>query len=503
MNNQFPNLKPLYLSGTLLTSLLLSSAQATTFDPYNDINPAAYSGTGEELSVALTGADNGIHLVSGSSSFQGNFDGSQGGNFDGPEEGFGGEYGSASFFSNLDFGSVGETDFVLPEGILLTSGNAAPATTNTESGFSGVASGFGDDGLDELLATLGTQAEGEFPDGEFGTYQSSDATVLSFDFTVDPNINAISLDFIFGTEEYSEYVDDYPEIAAIFIDGVNYAGFSDGSLLTLTSATVGSGNFFNNDIHDNDSDPANPVTPLNIEYDGVSAPLTLHGLLDTSLTTHSIKIAVSDTSDDILDTGLFVANLQGLTLGSDDGSGTASTDPLLPTTEEAGNFEFVIDVGDAGFGIDPSQPLFIDPFVATGYEYEVSGSNFATVQIPNCYGDVEYNLYYWNGTGYVSVGTIGVNDPFNFLDIDPSGVTKFMIDGIEIAANLDPTDSLAFITGVTFTGGGQLIVSQTAIETCDGNIDCSNAVPEPHIFLLFASGLIGLMVTRRKYLTKA
>ncbi|MBL7003205.1 MAG: choice-of-anchor L domain-containing protein, partial [Gammaproteobacteria bacterium] len=255
----------------------------------------------------------------------------------------GGDYGSAALFSDLNLGSIGDTDFVLPDGILLTSGNANLPLTNTESGFSGQASGQGEESLDALL--------GAFNENDI----TRDATALSFDFTVSEGINAISLDFIFGTEEYSEYIDSYPEIAAIFVDGVNYAGFADGSILTLTAATVGNGNFFNNDPWNN-----GPIAePLDIEYDGVSAPLTLHGLLDTSLDVHTIKIAVSDTNDGILDTGLFVANLQGLTLGGDDGSGTAVTDPLLPTTQEVGEFEFVVDVGDTGFGIDPSQPIFI------------------------------------------------------------------------------------------------------------------------------------------------
>lgn len=493
----------LVLSSSIALVLSSTSAYAITFDLYNDLAEPAFSGTGEELAQALITSGSGINLVSGSSVFQGNFDGGgfpiDEGDFpivEGPDGGTGegtdlGDqvllgsqpYGSASIYQDLNFGSSGGTDFVLPDGILLTSGFAAPAETNTSPSFEGFASGQGDAGLDALLNA-----------GGFIDHTTRDATVLSFDFTVEEGINAISLDFIFGTEEYSEYIDDYPEIAAIFVDGVNYAGFSDGSLLTLTSQTVGAGNFFNNDIHDN----APVDEPLAIEYDGVSVPLTLHGLLDVTRETHTIKIAVSDTNDTSLDTGIFVANLQGLSLTG----GTSAEDPILPNPNPdappGSGFEFIVDVGDTGFGIDPTQPIFIDPFVATGYEYEIS-SPVATVMIPNAYGDGSFNLYVWDGSSYVFVATLATGVTFDFLSNGyASGVEKFKIDGIEIGANLDPTNPNAFVTGVTFLSGGVINITQTPIVTCDGNVDCAASVPEPGVWLLMLTGLIGLRVMRRK-----
>ncbi|RDE19789.1 PEP-CTERM sorting domain-containing protein [Motiliproteus coralliicola] len=490
MSKRAPRSTQLAQVGLMMT-LAAGSAQAVVFQQYNDLDPAGFLGDGSELATALVTPDSGISIVGGSSQYQGNFDNA--GGFDGE---FDGEfvveplpvtpsYGSASFFQDLNFGTIDGVEFSLPDGILLTSGNAAPAEMNTESGFTGLASGMGDSGLDQLLASQGIN--------EF----SADATVLSFDFTVDSGVNAVSLDFIFGSEEFPEFVDSFPEIAAVFVDGVNYAGFADGGLLTVTSDAVGGGNFFDNNIHD-DGTLTPSDSPLAIEYDGVSRPLNLLGLLDSTRDTHTIKIAVSDTSDTALDTGIFVGNLQGLML---DEGGITADDPILPDPDgPTPGFDFVVDVGDTGFGIDPTLPIFFDPFVATGYTYEANGSNFATVIIPNSYGDGQYNLYYWDGTSFVFADVIGVNDQFDFLSIDPNGVSMFMIDGIEIGAALDPDDPNAFVTGLTFTNGGTIQVTQTAIQTCDGSADCASAqIPEPGTLVLLLGGLLGMSrITRRR-----
>ncbi len=474
-------MKRICLAGVVL-SLMVKPTLATTIEPY--ISMLGYLGNGSELAQALV-TDPNITIVPGSVGFQGDFE----------------DEGSAGFFYDLDFGSIDGVDFVLPDGILLTSGSAQLPLENTTDSFSGTASAAGDAGLDDLLAAAGYSSE-----------FTTDATVLSFDFTVPQGVNAVSLQMIFGSEEYPEFADEYPEIAAVFVDGVNYAGFADGGLLTITSDNIDSGNFFDNNGDfggggDGEVDPP-PVavggaysvptggsTPLAIEYDGVSAPLDLIGLLDPGLDVHNIKIAVSDTGDTSYDTGIFVADLQGISI---DGVSTPS-DPLMPTSQDpqSGGFEFVVQVGDTGVGIDPTFPVFIDPFVAVGYTYEVTnGGAFSSVVIPNSYGDGLYNLSIWDGIDYVFQTVLGVNDTFNFLQYSPDGVTKFMIDGIEVSAGIDPNDPLGFVTGVTFVSGGTYSVIQTPITQCDGSPDC--AVPEPSAWWLSALALGGFGMLRRR-----
>ena len=473
----------------LLTSTMASAAMvstsSTSFTLYNDLNFPDSPGDGTELANALLAPGSGISIVPGSVAFQGNFsglpplpiDGETGGGIECPPIECGQpplidyEYGSASLFTDLFFGTVDGTDFTLPDGILLTSGLANPPLMNTDTGFTGFASGQGDLGLDALLAADGL------------TDVTRDATVLAFDFFTVPGIDAISLDFIFASEEYPEYVDSFPEIAGIFVDGVNYASFADGGLLTVTQPNVDMGNFIDNDFQDGSE-------PLAIESDGVSRPMNLLGLLDPTLPEdqpHSLKIAISDTNDEILDSGLFVANLTGLTLGP----GTDPSDPLMPNPNDdpADGFDFLIDVGDLGVGIDPSMPIFIDPYVATGYVYTSFGPNFATVLLPEI-GDNLYDLYVWDGMDYVFLDVISGGVTYDFLsNWDPLGVGQFKIEGIETSAGLDPNDPTAFITGLTFVSGGTIAVNQSPIQTY---------VPAPGSLALLGLGLLGLAGMRKR-----
>ncbi|MFP6688101.1 MAG: choice-of-anchor L domain-containing protein, partial [Alphaproteobacteria bacterium] len=119
------------------------------------------------------------------------------------------------------------------------------------------------------------------------------------------------------------------DIAAVFVDGTNFALFPDDSILHFD---IGSNefNFFNN-----------TGGALGIEYDGISEPNVIVGLLNTGLSTHTVKIAVSDTNDTVVDTGLF---LSAFGLGEAFASATSGNDILAGTT---GN-----DSVDAGDGND-------------------------------------------------------------------------------------------------------------------------------------------------------
>jgi len=189
-------------------------------------------------------------------------------------------------------------------GVLLTSG-ITPGTSNTStwygadnSGSSGFSNGDAD--INAVVNTV------------FQT-TSYDATSLAFSFSLsDPQASSISFDLVFGSDEYPEWVDAFVDCAVVIVDGVNYALFNKdpNAPLSVISPNLAAGYFQNN---------ANGAIP--IEYDGVSGLLRIVAPLKSGQNQHTIKIAIADTGDHILDSGLFIANMSA---GRDPGSGVVS-----------------------------------------------------------------------------------------------------------------------------------------------------------------------------------
>jgi hypothetical protein len=151
----------------------------------------------------------------------------------------------------------------------------------------------------------------------------------------------------------------------------------------------------------------------------------------------------------------------------------------LPAVDEAGVYHFDLILGGAG------ETVFIDPLVAIGYEYAIGlgDPTFASVLLPDV-GDGQYGLFTCDGA---SIGSGFAGVPFAF---QPGGLGCFQVLGIEASAGLDPTNTTAFITGLTFTSGGTFTGTMTPITS-------EVAVPEPATWLLLLSG-VALAVRRRK-----
>lgn len=165
--------------------------------------------------------------------------------------------------------------------------------------------------------------------------------------------------------------------------------------------------------------------------------------------------------------------------------GQTADNPLLPViVDDSFTFDFNVEINET---------FFIDPVVAIGYDYVVtSGSNIASVLLPTGFGDNIFELLLWDGSTYVSAGSItgGVEHLFGV-----TGVDRFRIMGIESALEVDPTDPTAFVTGLTFVDAGAVSMTQTPItlDTGTGN----GQVPEPLTLSLIGIGLAGLSLQRR------
>ena len=217
------------------------------------------------LSSAVLGSGGGVAIVAGSQVYQGNAAAGQSGTYTG---------------FNLAPSSGSSATLVLPDGILLTSGSADLPLTNTVNQFNPV---FPASGSNAMLSALS------------GT-NTNDANVIGFDFTVDPSKTSVSAQFMFGTDEFPTQT--VTDIFGFFVDGVNYAKFASGELISNTPGNPT--NFI-----------SNPVGGglYGIEYNGLTPVFKVKGLLDMNLATHHISFGVADTSDSIFDSGVFIGNL--------------------------------------------------------------------------------------------------------------------------------------------------------------------------------------------------
>lgn len=186
------------------------------------------------------------------------------------------------------------------------------------------------------------------------------------------------------------------------------------------------------------------------------------------------------------------ADLRGATLhlasyGAGDGSSEAS--PLLPTTAgdaTGGAPSYSFDVSVAGTDF-----VYIDPAIAVGYTYELSGSGEITaIRAPSLSTVADAD-------GYLITLPDGQT-----IHLDPGAeitlqtpVTSFVLSGIDPALMLDPANQTAFVLGLKFAGTDSTShILQTATQM--------SPVPLPAGLPLMAAGLAGLAglagVSRRR-----
>ena len=177
----------------------------------------------------------------------------------------------------------------IESGILLTSGDATLATgPNSDPGATGFSGTGGDADLSGLI----------------GGTQTFDANILEFEFTT--STGDLFFDFIFASEEYNEFL-DFIDPFGLFVDGVNYAIAPDGQPISVGTINCGAtglditgpncSSFNNNEFGG----------LFNLEYDGFTDVFTA-SILGLGAGTHTMKFAISDASDEVLDSAVFIAS---------------------------------------------------------------------------------------------------------------------------------------------------------------------------------------------------
>lgn len=184
----------------------------------------------------------------------------------------------------------------IESGVVLSTGHAKGIIgPNVDAG--GTASPSFDNGLpgDSSLAGLaGTTIGNTF-----------DATVLEFNFV--PVGNTISFNYVFGSEEYNEFVNaGFNDVFGFFLNGQNVA-LVPGSNTAVGVDTVNlttNPQFYVNNATGSDPNPATPPL-LNTDLDGLTKVLTVTANVNPGVVNH-IKLAIADTGDGILDSDVMI-----------------------------------------------------------------------------------------------------------------------------------------------------------------------------------------------------
>jgi hypothetical protein len=164
---------------------------------------------------------------------------------------------------------------------------------NTELGLPG------DGSLDALVST--------------GGYPTYDANVLQFTFrleTLDPVSNwDLKFNYVFASDEYLDYVGtEFNDVFGMFLSGpngtVNLATLGNGQIVSVNTINP----LQNSALYVNNVDTINNVYPtsnLDILPDGLTTVLTAQSL-NLPPGEYTMKIAVADTADRNLDSGVFI-----------------------------------------------------------------------------------------------------------------------------------------------------------------------------------------------------
>ncbi len=152
---------------------------------------------------------------------------------------------------------------------------------------------------------------------QIGGAPTFNAAVLEFDFV--PYSNTVQFNYVFGSEEYPEYVgSQFNDVFAFFISGPGIAGQQNMALLpggqpvAINNVNSGSNPAYYVSNGDGSQAPYNS-SPTYIQYDGFTTVLTAESDVQCGQTYHLV-IAIADTGDGIYDSGIF---LEANSLSSD------------------------------------------------------------------------------------------------------------------------------------------------------------------------------------------
>jgi len=204
-------------------------------------------------------------------------------------------YGAVTYrtaTNTVGFFSGGMDSVGLDSGIVLSTGLVACASgvtmTNT---------------CDNRLGLVG--------DADLTALQAGNATfdASALEFDVVPGGNNLRVSYVFTSEEYNQWVSQYQDVFAIFVDGVNIATLpGDLSVSTYNVNACTNTAYYINNVYQATSLCAAmlPIANRPTAMNGLTTVLTATAPVTAGVSCH-LKFAIADGKDDWLDSNVFIA----------------------------------------------------------------------------------------------------------------------------------------------------------------------------------------------------